>query len=98
MQRWAGKQAQSAGKTEMDGRTEGQTDRGTASQPHLNDYQQQLSRMQPEDQPQPRQNIREPPPVMLASGSPVVPGSACAEESSQVQEQQLRHQKHCQPC
>ena len=54
--------------------------------------------MQPEDQPQAWQHIRQPPPVMLASGSPVMPGSACTEEGSQVQEQQLRHQQHCQPC
>ena len=38
--------------------------------------------MQPEDEPQAGQQIHEPPPVKLASGDPVMPCSACAEEAS----------------
>ena len=54
--------------------------------------------MQLEGHPQAGQHIHEAPPVMLASSSPVMPGSACTEDGGQVQEQQLRQQQHCQPC
>lgn len=75
-----------------------QADRLISSPPYLNDYQQQLSRVQLEEEPQARQHIHEASPVMLASGAPVVPGGACTEEGSQVQKQQLRHQQQRQPC
>lgn len=76
-----------------DMKTDRQTYRLTDSVPHLNDCQQQLSRVQLEDEPQARQHIHEAPPVMLAGGAPVVPGGACTEEGSQVQEQQLCQQQ-----
>lgn len=66
--------------------------------PYLDDCQQQLARVQLEQQPHTGQQVHEASPVVLTSTVPVVLGSACAEETSQVQKQQLSQHESSQPC